>query len=461
MKKNDIYVLQELQKIIGLISLLAVAVYWFNPIIRLFIYTIIFAVYYFSRNNVFWLSLFFILISAPFDLFYGRFSWFILLTSNVGVPFSVLFYIISYIKVQRISMVNNSFKSYYHYISIYILFLIVIGLIFGPNQASLFRMIIVLPNFTVFIFLPQLLDKEIKIVKFNKIVLSFSIVIAIFSIIQIILPYNLLKIITNSKDAFIIDHGVMRQTGGIFICLYSFVLSLYYLNLNMKHFTKKFLYIVIFSSLFFIFNSATRGWILASIFILFLYFLFFKTKSLKLIFTIAMFGVIVILYTPKEVKQNITKSYKRLATISNLTEGDLTADGTLSRLTVRSPKVMNKYIESPIIGFGYSKVTENYHDKHVGNQSLLLSGGILGFLLMYGVLIAICKKIVFFGRIYFKTKNLFIIFIIGIFGILIIHSSSMQMFGFYMDARAAFLISAILTNFNILMNQYNRRQNNL
>ena len=80
----------------------------------------------------------------------------------------------------------------------------------------------------------------------------------------------------------------------------------------------------------------------------------------------------------------------------------MTAEGTLIRITQRAPRVWNKYIESPIFGFGFSETGFSYNDGHVGNYTLLLQGGLAGMIIFIFFIISI---IIFYFRIITEIKT--------------------------------------------------------
>jgi hypothetical protein len=159
------------------------------------------------------------------------------------------------------------------------------------------------------------------------------------------------------------------------------------------------------------------------------------------------FGIVVIYFLFLAfpiVKFQILKASDRLSSVEKLAEGDLTAGGTLSRLTERGPRVMSKFYESPIIGFGFSDEGYNYNDVHVGNQNVLREGGILeGFLFLFFIIKFIIivnstrKKLHYFN----PFKGSLILFIIALLGMLVIHSTSMQIFGFALPFQSGVFLS--------------------
>jgi O-antigen ligase len=123
-------------------------------------------------------------------------------------------------------------------------------------------------------------------------------------------------------------------------------------------------------------------------------------------------------------------------TLEAIVAGDLTAKGTLIRLERRVPRVMKKWRESPITGWGFSNEYFKYADGHIGNHNILLHSGITGFLLMIAFFIYFNAMIILKsmsmpdGVEWKKGLLVFSIFFLGWF---IIHSTSWQYFSFYQD----------------------------
>ena len=92
--------------------------------------------------------------------------------------------------------------------------------------------------------------------------------------------------------------------------------------------------------------------------------------------------LISIVLTIPKINLQILQVVERTLTMEDLAKGDLTAGGSLSRLTERGPRVMKKFYEQPVLGYGFSEEYYKFLDGHVGNQSLLLNGGIIGFIII-------------------------------------------------------------------------------
>ncbi|HLO59603.1 MAG TPA: hypothetical protein VK179_12730 [Bacteroidales bacterium] len=251
-----------------------------------------------------------------------------------------------------------------------------------------------------------------------------------------------------SKNVILEKEELVRLTGGIVLSLYSIIISIYYIVNKEKAFKSRFLVLVSTISILYIFLSATRGWMIASALLL-LYFLFTfiitKKKNIALIFSSLILLVITYFLIPSPIRRNLELSLNRLATLESLAEGNLTAEGTLIRLSERVPKIMSKIQESPIIGFGYSKISAEYYDGHIANHSIILMGGIVGLLLIWGTLFSI---FIYLFQIKVYKSHRFRSLAIGLISILVIHSTSRNMISYYMSADASFLICLIFNLVN-------------
>ena len=204
--------------------------------------------------------------------------------------------------------------------------------------------------------------------------------------------------------------------------------------LSLKERINRMLILVILSlSILSVLMTATRGWILSYGIMLVLFFSLYIhliEKNIKWILLGFVMLVIILNFMP-DVKTQSANALKRFSTMENLFQGDISAEGTLSRLTNRGPLVMANFYKNPLTGFGFSDTVSS--DAHVGNQNLLLTTGIIGyglflyFWLYFSYRIFLTAKKISFNNPYKKTLK---VFVIGLIGLFIIHSTSTQMFGF-------------------------------
>lgn len=211
----------------------------------------------------------------------------------------------------------------------------------------------------------------------------------------------------------------------------------------------------IFSSMFFVISSATRGEMAASAFSLLSIIIVYYHKFLRSALILSLALIIAYILLPQRVVINMNLAFQRFMTIESIAQGDLTANNTAIRFTERGPRVLAQYYNSPIFGFGYSKITDRYYDEHVGNHSMLLIGGIIG---LYILTLTLYLLINWIYRIqnsfnYLEEAKGFIVLIFGIIAIFIIHSTSRDMMSYYIPFNSAFLITIYLSIPNAFLNQ--------
>jgi hypothetical protein len=233
---------------------------------------------------------------------------------------------------------------------------------------------------------------------------------------------------------------VSRSFSAGYIILFSFVQGLYFYYSRNANINSNYIGVLLFISLISIILSATRGWIIATM-VLFIgaILLCGNTKQMirnfRLVLISIAVGFIIFSQVPIVHKQ-VEVVYNRMLTLDALVKGDITAAGTLQRINVRGPKVIQKFWESPVFGWGFSDEYYAYQDGHVGNQNILLSVGIVGYLFLIALFIHFCRKIYILSK--FDEVKLHegkgpLIYIISLIAIFIIHSTSTQFWGYIME----------------------------
>lgn len=201
---------------------------------------------------------------------------------------------------------------------------------------------------------------------------------------------------------------------------------------------------------------ATRGWILAFFLMLLFWIITSERRIYKYLSYFLIVGLIFFLLSNilPRVEKQFVQALDRLETMSAIAKGDYTAKGTLARITQRSPRVMNKFEESPIFGFGFTNDFFEYNDGHVGNQNILLNGGVVGFSFFLFFIFSILLKLLR-NYNYLSNRNIYkksMLIFIGMFlSIILIHSTSMQWFTYILGTgnRGLFLLI-----FLYLLNHY-------
>ena len=147
---------------------------------------------------------------------------------------------------------------------------------------------------------------------------------------------------------------------------------------------------------------------------------------------------------------SVDNAWRRVSTIEYLIEGDVTAGGTLQRIDKRLPKVLEGFKQNPIFGWGFSETCVKYYDQHVGNFNLLMQVGIVGgilffyFWIKYFFMIFAVKK---YSSSNNPLKSSILVLSLGFLGMLILHLTTFQFFGYYVNA-PRIIFTIILISFS-------------
>ncbi len=401
--------------------------------------------YFFSENEPFWLAFFLVLG----DGFFGLFGPGQVLQSVIpGLPeveVIQLYFLLTILKAFKVKNFTRPFYSpLLSVLLIYLIFLIIQGFVLGlSTELNIqFRLVkYLLPLFLLYA-IPRLFTQS----KDYEACLTYLFPVAFLALAAQIItiltglgPLYLLSLSSEYSEVFeLTDVSIYRGFYNVAIVLITTFGALYLLAREKSDFTKGYLFSILVANGFSIFLSATRGWIIGFSTMVLFFMIFVSGIKLRLFIKLA-FGfaiALMIVISIPALKLQINNAFKRIMTLEAIAEGDLTAKGTLIRLERRVPRVMKKWKESPITGWGFSNEYFQYADGHVGNHNLLLHSGLTGAFLMLAFFIHFNAKIITkslnspAGRDGKKGLLVFSIFFLGWF---IIHSTSWQYFSFYQD----------------------------
>lgn len=441
MIKNQTY--KDVLLVVFLLIVSYVAVYLSPSIVRAIIFMIMVVFFIRTKNNAPWIVFFFLLFSAPATLFYGPDRHFLFITKTVGIPFAFIVSLAFLYKGLKSKLKSrNRFAIERNIFLFVMLLLVLVGFMWGGlSLRSLFIIVTDIPYILLILFLPMLINMDKDYERIKKLLYVFTILLFVIQLFEVILGHGLFnagKLFFNKED------GTQRNITGIFFVFFTFIISLSDVLSNRKK-IKSLEFITVFVSILLLINSGTRGWMIATGFILIsLLFLGNKPRvALISIISTALIGLVLTVAPPKYI-DNITGSFERLSSVLLMIEGDQTAGGTLSRVSERGPRVMNKFKESPVLGFGYSDIYVEYMDGHVANQSLLLQAGIFGFIILYIIIFRILWHF-FSWYLLFHYNNKFkfriLSMLIGFLGIMVINSSSRAMVHYHLDQNNAMLLA--------------------
>ncbi len=432
------------------------ATYYLPEFARGPLYVLMLIAYARSTNEAMWLALF-LTISDGFIGFFNPYEAVTrLLPGLPGVEFEQLYVMVAFVKALRTTPPEPAFyRGMLRVMGVYVGLLVLQGYALGLSPALnvQFRLVKFLMPLTLLYSIPRLLrtEEDFQELFFYVFPMVFLALFAqVFTIASGITPSQAMGVM--KKFWFTVDVSKGQTYRGFYSdnsVLLGYFGAFYWLT-RPGFFSRRYLYAVIAAAALCVVLSATRGWIIGFSLALFFFLVFIEKLSLKQTFSLGMVSTLVVLVLLQipVIEKQFDNAFKRFSTLEKLASGDVTAGGTLSRLNDRSPRVMDKWSESPISGWGFSDEFFKYGDFHVANQNILLHAGVIGAILM-------AVFIVFFhatlllrswqmrsGMPYKESLLVWCTFFPGWF---FIHSTSGQKFAFYADPTAGIVIGVYLS----------------
>jgi hypothetical protein len=448
---------RELLYLFGLIAAAAYATYFAPKFGTNAFWALVLGAYFYSKNEPFWLA-FFLTISDGFWGFFDNYE--AVLSIIPGLPPIEVghFYII--LAAIKASRKPASFQPFYNPMLIvlgsYVLFLVLQGYAIGLKGTinAQFKMLKHIMPLLIFVSLPRLMDRMEDYRKFFYYFMPMaftSLFAQLFTISSGVTPAQALGL---HKEAWFIEnlkrgstYRGFYSTGAVLI---SFLGSLFYLADKKGSFPRTYLVVVAIANFFAAYLSATRGWVVGFTLSMLLCMLFVYKLTPKYIFTTSA-GFIAALtamsYIPAFEKQ-ITDAFERILTLQSLAGGDLSAGGTLIRLSTRSPIVLGYWKESWLTGWGFSDFYFAHNDVHVANQNILMHSGIIGFTLLLAFFAYFLLRLWQAYKKLPKKHNLrdqLLVFPMFFIGWFFIHSTSGQLFGYYFEPDKAFPLAIFIS----------------
>jgi hypothetical protein len=419
--------------------------YFTSPTISSAWYVLLLVLYYRSKDEAFWLAFFFVTTDG-FVGFLGIYTTLIKLIPGLpGIELAQFYIILSLFKAY--SSGSNSRPFYGKWLVgllIYCLFLVLFGILNGLDSDTnvYFRLVKIIMPLFLFYSIPRLLRTQAdyqQLFRYLFLVLLMAFLAQLNTMFTGFDPkerFGRLKDDGDPRAPLEVGRNfrVLYNQGISFFCLFG---ALYFLALKkLKIFRDSYLYLVVILTFALTFLSATRGYILSIGLVIFLFFLFVQRLNMKRVFAFSVFLVSLILLglSNPTVSTQMQFSIDRLLTLNALADGDISAEGSLIRLSERGPSVMKVWSESPVFGHGFSNKFFKNDDFHVGNQNLLMHAGIVGIIMLYGFFFYFMLRML---TGYFNSasanpySSTFLVFNIFLVGWIIVHSTSSQQFAFY------------------------------
>jgi hypothetical protein len=396
---------------------------------------------------------------------------------NYGLPLGGgrnLFYteimiIVAFIKALIVGRKHHFvLKPFYLGLFFIILYLFMVTFAYDVSLNRLFRGFRGTLPFLLLYAIPKLMNNTNEFNKHFKLLLPFIFIvigIQLFELFTNVRTVTLIGGVLNYEDELLADGAnisVSRPLYSFYILEWILTGVLVLMIYNKKPTEEKYNYFLVFLVIFSIFLSATRGVLLAVMTMFIVFMILVRREVLKTI-SIGVWSVlsIAILYlflnAFDTVSRQIHGSFDRILTIEALAKGDITADGTLGRLSVRVPRIMSKIQENPIFGYGFSETYWQYHDGHIGHHNMILNSGFIGYILFWiGIVYLIGRSV----RIYksvnpaVRNRKLILIPIVSLLGIIVHHSTTYTMFSYSAIIPLApswFTITMVISLFEIVI----------
>jgi hypothetical protein len=465
-------------KLFGLYLLSIMVRYYLPQAAGDIFFLILLLIFYNSKDNTFWLAFILLLVQSPGYLFAAHSPNFALpsiwVTSKVEILYPSFFFLIAFIKAIMAKRYN--LKQFYGrditYLAVYLIFMIILSSIFDFKVTRMFGIILLTMPLLSFYFIPRLITTEIQYANLFSILFTFAIILFIAQISDLLgfrplAAYLGETFFGRSSSGKLLDENVAylftekygrASIYGVHISFMSFMMALYYFVSNNSYFNKYYLIAIISITTLSFTLTGTRGWMIAFL-VMIILFIFSIANRPRILFKFVFVPLIMIalsLSTSAKVRNLASSGLDRLETVGLVLRGDITAGGTLGRLDVRGPRVLEMFYKSPIIGWGFTENYRNYSDKHVGQHNMLLNGGIVGYVLFMYFFTHYIYKLFSVYR-YSSVQNIYrqgiFIFIIGFIGMFIIHSSTTMMFGYDMQFAKSLMLAVFIS-----FSDYNYRQ---
>ncbi|MBK7939243.1 MAG: hypothetical protein IPJ82_20155 [Lewinellaceae bacterium] len=437
-----------IRKAAGFLALVVVAIVA-NYFVPKFVGTAFFigtlVAYFRSKDEAFWLA-FFLTVSDGFFGFFGLYKT--IITVIPGLPeveVGMIYLILTLFKARGKPIPYQPFYTrFLQILLIYIGFLLLQGYVIGVKMEInvQFRLVKwIVPLFMLY-SIPRLftrIEQYRDVFLYLFCVAFVALGTQIFTILNGSLsPGQHLGVIKKARHVIKVKAG--KTYRGLYnegILLITYFGALFFLIYRPgKYFPSWLCFAVVMANFASVFLSATRGWVICFSFSLFLSLLFVLKMSGKRLMTIGIL-VFVFLFSAQSLPVigiQIENAIKRLMTIGKLAEGDETAGGSLIRLSVRGPRVMKVWSESPLTGWGFSTRFMEADDFHVGNQNILMHSGIIGYALMHLFFLYFVIKLFFRSQKQPRGspyKGVLLFFCIFFPAWFMLHSSSQQFFSYY------------------------------
>ena len=444
-KKLKKEIIRECTALVALFFLTVLVIYSGIPKILKQIYILLLLVLFWNSNkNYFWLAFFLILLSQPLHFFihssagYAHRLPLFNLASGVSLSTHDIFMIaallkaILYGKKYKYKLFEPLIFLAGYAILLFIASVYIYGISFEDLTKFLRRFIF----WCYFISIPYLISEPEDIIKSIYLFTPF---------VYLIFLSGIYFIITGTYFVYFFDPGSVRELS-IMGQTYRWHISgamiihiglIFPLILSFHKNYDNYLVTTAIASYIAMMLSATRVWFIVFSLIIISYFLI-KGGLSKLIKYSVLATIILLILANLfgGFKNNIAMSWQRLSSVFSIGNEDSFSTRTLEGKIYGEKGVTNALQgigKKPILGWGFSTEAQKYINEDIGNFSLIVQVGLMGFFIFsyfwikFFMLMNNSKKNLSPGNPYKKS---IIIFSISFFGYLIAHFTTHQFFGY-------------------------------
>lgn len=414
----------------------AVLLYHAPKIVSIVIQLVVLLLYYRSKSNYRWIAIYMFTVFNPGGLFHNLAPVPLSIISSSGLGTITFDMAFSFVSILKTLTIRN--KVFFNQILLaFGIYMVLLVPIFGGPLQTIIRGFL---TYSWLLVMPRLIRSDDELHGLFRLIFLFNFVVFIMNLYQIVVGLPFLTSLGSSVSSVNASSGfrylynqrdtaeLVRTSYGIQFAYLSISGSLYFLSRRRQEFPQSFLYVSMIIGITNVIFSATRGWILGVTFLVLGYSMFLLPRLFRnfsvAIPTVAL--VIIAMMQIPVVRNQFSRAFERFSTTEAIIGGDFTAEGTTNRVDV-GMVILGKYVESPLIGWGFGDTSIAYSNGHTGNQTMLLQFGAIGYLMYIIFWFVFMIKPALLSRKLFGQRSIRGVFLLPFFtlgGVIIIHSTS-------------------------------------
>ena len=368
--------------------------------VGLLIQIIMLALYWRSRKDYVWVASVFVIESSPGNLFskYDPMMTFSLVRTNSGV----LYFYLAFLGVALMKAILRGPREPFFLkklMTAHVVYFAILLVLFGFSKFFfVFRMAF---SWALLFVLVRLFRNEDDYVGFFSVVFSFLPIVLATQLFKILNGYDLSYLFGGPLDPAIVARPVYRYGGavrawsGVHVAYMSLLGAMIVSTLDKKKYSEIVLVAVVILSVVVIILSATRTWFVSSLLMIVAFYVYvvrLKPGGIVLLVSTSLAAAAIISSVPW-LKLQTRYAFDRFRSVEELAAGDISAAQASTRFAGMDKALIQRFEESPIVGWGFGKTGYLYVNSHLGYHSILVQTGIVGFGLFILTVLIYLRKI--------------------------------------------------------------------